>query len=510
MKLNSIRWRLPISYAAITLLAALSLGSMMLLVLKGYYTQRERDYMLENAFSIQPTVEQLLTMNSSSETLQNTLEGLAFFSQTRIRVLNTLGVVLADTDEPDPTEIISIADPSQDEVWFSLGVIGDFGVESTGIATCDPEIGGCSEEVSPIVAGAAVPVDDSMTTMAVPFEFDTYYRSHQVVNLLLNNSLGTIEISRGPAYGLVIIQAVSIACAGAGIIAVLLATLAGWFTSRRFTRPVLALNDATQKMESGDLSARVNMLEKNPVTEFQTLAHSFNCMAQQVEDTVSTLQAFVADAAHELHTPLTALHTNLELAADETDSSRRTLFLERAKEQSLRLEGLVSGLLNLSRLEASQLKSEAGPLDLGVLLGEMNEQLASRTEQAGRNFSLILPEARVIVKGNFHHLQQVITNLFENSLKFTPVGGSIKISLFCEERDAVLTITDTGIGIPPEDLPNLFERFHRGRNAASFPGSGLGLAIVKALLNINGGTIAVESQFQQGTKMIVRLPLLPQ
>jgi two-component system OmpR family sensor kinase len=109
--------------------------------------------------------------------------------------------------------------------------------------------------------------------------------------------------------------------------------------------------------------------------------------------------------------------------------------------------------------------------------------------------------------GNATQLDRAVSNLFENALKFTPTGGNISLVLEKNENTATLTITDTGIGIPPEDLPHLFERFHRGRNSSPYPGNGLGLAIVKASVTAHKGSIQIESQVGQGTSVVIQLPL---
>ena len=141
-----------------------------------------------------------------------------------------------------------------------------------------------------------------------------------------------LEFSNGPSYGADVIDSVTLAWLIASVFAIAIAALTGWFMSKRVTRPVLALEKATRQMEEGDLSVRVNLPDERQ-QEFLSLANSFNGMAGQVEQTVSTLRAFIADAAHELHTPLTALQTNIELARDEETASARTLYLSRAQEQ---------------------------------------------------------------------------------------------------------------------------------------------------------------------------------
>jgi signal transduction histidine kinase len=157
--------------------------------------------------------------------------------------------------------------------------------------------------------------------------------------------------------------------------------------------------------------------------------------------------------------------TNIELARDEKNASARTRYLARAHEQSQRLEGLVQSLLDLSRIEAAETKSTFAPVDFTQLVHEAGEQFASRAEQADRSFTMNVPEDTVQVLGNDTQLRQVVMNLLANALKFTPVDGWISLDIEHSSDQLTLTVSDSGIGIPPEDLPHLFERFHRGRNA---------------------------------------------
>jgi signal transduction histidine kinase len=516
MNLRSIRWRLPFSYALIALLAALALGSVMLLVLSGYYARQEQAYLLGNAQAIQPLVEQALQPDSAQgASLQQMINGLAFLSQTRIRILDSQGKMVVDSGVPDSNQVVALS--GLPAGTFILSTTGETSAGTAVVSGSVGQIGGVTPSENVVVGG--VPDAQISTTLPVsasPYGYaisststsGTLRRSSQKVTLPLSASLGMLEMSNGPAYGWEILRSVSLAWAGAGLVATLLAGLAGWFASRRFTHPVLALTDTTLRMEAGNLSTRAALPGKHQAAEFQTLAHSFNAMAQRVENTVSTLRAFVADAAHELRTPLTALHTNLELARQEPDASRQSLYLEAAQKQSARMEALVGGLLDLSRIDAIRNDPVSAMLDLKPLLARLGEQFASQAEQAGRNFSITLPPDPINFRGNVSQITCAIVNLFENSLKFTPAGGSIAILLKCQDGEIVLTIVDDGIGISPEDLVHLFERFHRGRNAASYPGSGLGLAIVKAIVSAHGGNITAESQLGQGTRMILRLPVV--
>jgi len=169
----------------------------------------------------------------------------------------------------------------------------------------------------------------------------------------------------------------------------------------------------------------------------------------------------------------------------------------------------VKSLLDLSRIEAADAdaKSNFVSVDLLQLVREVGEQFASRAEQTDRSFMLNIPEAVVTVLGNETQLRQVVSNLLENALKFTPVGGTISLNVGRAADEITLTVSDTGIGIPAEDLPHLFERFHRGRNVAEFTGNGLGLAIVKAITQSHLGRVEAQSDgLGNGSRFVVSLP----
>lgn len=525
MNRNSIRWRLPASYAVIALVAALALGSLMLLALRSYYVDQEHKYLLENAIALQPVLEQVLQSDAPQGLIQDQINGLAFLSQVQIRLLDVHGNPIADSGAPNKEKLVAV---SGARTWsfpaFASGP-AEAGVDekATVIYINNDEF---APEVLPFgkdipYSGPAPKEDIFLAVRASPYgygfvaraEFDPTHRSSQVVSVPLMASngrpLGTLEFSNGPSYGTDIIQSVTTAWLIASVFAIAIAALAGWFMSKRVTHPVLALESATRRMEQGDLHVRVD-LENERQQEFLSLASSFNSMAAQVEQTVSTLREFMADAAHELHTPLTALQANIELARNEKNPSTRTRYLARAHEQSQRLEVLVQSLLDLSRIEAADAKAKSTfeSVDFTQLVREVGEQFASRAEQADRSFTVNVSEDAVQVIGNETQLRQIVMNLLENALKFTPANGLIALDLERSTDQIRLTVSDSGIGIPPEDLPHLFERFHRGRNASEYPGNGLGLAIVKAIVRSHKGDVAVQSTPVQGTTVSVFLPAI--
>jgi len=525
MKLNSIRWRLTLSYAAIALLTAFSLGLVLRTVLRSYYDTQEATYLQTRAIEIGSIASQLLEAKLPPKVIQDLSQSWSFVLQARVQVLDTAGHQVADSGIPSPQKVFFIASERPFEIPFGAAVTRPATKEESG--TLSPKENqifqiqvlrgdgpaGVAGQKDVIIfnresVGVALPADVSMNGLLDPAASSPARRSSQVVEHPIvspnGNLLGKVILSDGPAYGDEILNNVMNGWILAGIAAVLLAALAGWLVSTRIATPLTELTKITSQMSQGDLSARADVRSAD---EFGTLGRSFNEMAARVEETVGTLRSFVADAAHELHTPLTALQANIELARDEKKPAARTRYLARAHEQSQRLEVLVQSLLDLSRIEAAEAKSTFAPVDFTQLAREVGEQFASRAEQADRSFTMNIPGETLQVIGNDAQLKQVIINLLENALKFTPEDGWISLEVERSYDQVTLTVSDSGIGIPPEDLPHLFERFHRGRNASEYPGNGLGLAIVKAIVNAHRGNVAVQSEPMQGTSISVSLPI---
>jgi signal transduction histidine kinase len=520
MKFNSIRWRLAFSYAAIALLAAVSLGLVLYTALREYYDNQEARYLQESAMRIGIVASELMDKNVPAPLIQDQSTSWSFFLQARVRIEDISGRVIADSGVPNNQQMIfyTSANPDRVSVPFSetapMAPPGSFSIQI--IQRQSAPVGAGEEQKDFVVFGrdtagvtVAMPADDSMYGLFRAGDTGVLVRrsSQAVAQRIVNERglvLGTLILSDGPAYGDEILHNVMNGLVSAGVIAVLLAAFAGWFFSNRITSPVTALTLVTSRMASGDLSARADITGDD---EMGILGSSFNDMASNMENMVGTLRSFVADAAHELHTPLTALQANLELAREEGNASDLTLYLSRAQEQSQRLEALVKNLLDLSRIESAGLESKFEPVNISQVLGELAEPFASRAEQSNRVLTLDLPDEPIEVMGNEVQLRQVFVNLLENTLKFTQPNDTISVSATVYENIVEIKIADTGIGIPVEDLPNMFKRFHRGRNVSSITGNGLGLAIVKAVVEAHGGDVAAASAgMGYGSEFILNFP----
>jgi len=289
----------------------------------------------------------------------------------------------------------------------------------------------------------------------------------------------------------------------AAALAVGLAALAGYLVAARIARPVVALTDASDRMAAGDLGARAPVAGGDEVGR---LGESFNGMAERVETTVTSLRRFVADAAHEIGTPLTALQADLELAERKATSEDERRLVDKALSQTDRLANLSDNLLQLSRLEAGETAGERENADLAAVARELADGVASRAEQAGVELVLDVAAGPLPVRVAQPRLQTILANLLDNAVKFTPEGGTVTLAVRQDGATAVVTVADTGVGIPADEQGGIFGRFHRARNVSAYPGNGLGLAIVKAAVERSGGTVTFTSS-ETGTTFTVTLPV---
>ena len=312
-----------------------------------------------------------------------------------------------------------------------------------------------------------------------------------------------VKLSEGPASGRDALVSATVAWILAAALAVGLAALAGSLIARRIARPVVALTEASDRMAGGDLGARAPVAGGDEVGR---LGESFNGMAARVETTVTSLRRFVADAAHEIGTPLTALQADLELAERKATSDDERRLVDQALVQTARLANLSDNLLQLSRLEAGEPAGERQTTDLVAVARELADGVASRAEQAGVELTLDVAAGPLQVPVDRARLQTILANLLDNAVKFTPEGGTVTLTVRQEGDETLTLVSDTGVGIPAEEQRQVFERFHRARNVSAFPGNGLGLAIVKAAVERSGGRVSFASS-PAGTTFRVSLPL---
>ena len=290
-------------------------------------------------------------------------------------------------------------------------------------------------------------------------------------------------------------------------IAVCVAVAGGFVLVRRALKPVDNLSQKAAAITQHSLSERLPVVRTGD--ELERLSVSLNLMISRLEDAINSSKQFVADASHELRTPLAVLRGELENLAQDAQLKPQTReTLGSSLEEVDRLAEIVEGLLALSRLDTGEARAEWVRFDLAALVATTADQMSLLAED--KHITVVCDSSeRVMIEGDQARLKQVVVNLLDNAIKYTPNGGRIKLKITQEEGNAVLDVADDGIGIPPEALPHVFKRFFRvdGSRSRDQGGAGLGLSIVKSICDKHGAQVEVSSTPGQGSRFRIRQPL---
>ncbi|MCS6845566.1 MAG: HAMP domain-containing histidine kinase, partial [Caldilineales bacterium] len=322
---------------------------------------------------------------------------------------------------------------------------------------------------------------------------------------------GFVELSGGLDTSRQAVDTARRAFTLAGLGATLLALAIGLLVSRSLAAPLDSLAATASRMGAGDLSARAPVTTQDEIGQVAT---QFNRMAERLETSFAELAAerdalrrFVADASHELRTPITALRSFVELlqgpAAD--DAEARAEFLAESAAQINRLEWITQNLLNLSRLDAGLVSLDLAVHDAGEIVADTAAAFKARAAEKDIALAVETPDRPLLVRCDRPRLELALTNLLDNALKFTPSGGAVTAGAKATPAGVALWVSDTGPGVDPEDLPRIFERFYRGRNNGA-PGSGLGLSIVHSIVQAHHGRVTVDNRPGEGCTFTIEIP----
>jgi heavy metal sensor kinase len=287
---------------------------------------------------------------------------------------------------------------------------------------------------------------------------------------------------------------------------VLLAAVGGLFLANRTLRPVDRITGTAQEIGESGLHRRIDVRSED---ELGRLATTLNRMMERIEAAFDRQRQFTADASHELRTPLSIIQAESSLALDrERSAGEYRKALEVVSQEVTYMSDIIGKLLFLARGDTGKEPVEFKDVNLKELIEELALDMEVLARDKGVGFN-IGPLENLTIKGDRIQLRQLFLNILKNAVTYTPSGGNISSSVACRKETAVVTISDTGIGIPSEHLPYVFERFYRVDKARSRAegGSGLGLAIAKYVAEAHGGKIDVESQVGKGSIFQVILPL---
>lgn len=363
-----------------------------------------------------------------------------------------------------------------------------------------------------VIAADGERVADSPSTMAdlmarmhgdAPLAASELGDARRVAVTVGDTRVGTAVLrfpSADPAPEREVRDALSRTVAAGAAAAVLAALAVGVFVSRRLTRPVVALTAAARRLEAGDRDARTGLT--GAPGELGELAAAFDQMADSLRREDELRRTLVADVAHELRTPATILQAACEELVDgfaEPTPAR----LASLHNETLRLGRVIEDLEIVASAQAAGLHLETQPVDLAAIATTAGRTLHAQFDDAG--ITLSTTTAPVIVDGDPDRLHQLTVNLLTNAVKFTPRGGTVTLTVAPMDHLARLEVSDTGPGIPPNELSHVFERFWRGAGSEA-RGSGIGLAIVAELAGAHGGRASVDSVPGSGATFTVLLP----
>ncbi|MFN8440438.1 MAG: HAMP domain-containing sensor histidine kinase [Caldilineaceae bacterium] len=568
---HSIRWRLIVSYTLLTLLTVTLLGVTVLSLMQRYIKQQEEAHLRLNAEALARQAQYLMGWNLPDLRLMDLARTAAILGDFQVRILNRQEMVLADSGLPDSLQQFSWYVPALNTVAVeampmtsamivgqalpadelpppppnelsSILNISDTTNSSVTVIRQSPSLWGPLIEFAVIsseqratatgpqfnvvypsmgaMGGVAVAGSMVMTQNVFITQTATSVRSSQVVSVPIENPggmLGYVELSHAPSLGAEALGAVRrlFAWAAAGVS--LLTVVVGLFISRSLTAPLQVLRSVTTQMNAGNLATRAGVQGQD---EIAGLARDFNQMAAALEESFSSLAAerdalrrFIADASHELRTPITALRSfnELLLGVAEADPAARQEFLQEGQAQIRRLERITDSLLNLSRLEGGLVALHCEVRPVSELLQNVVNNFKRIAQERDVALTVNLPEKALTVYCDSQQMESALGNLVDNALKFTPPGGEVQIGATVDgsgkgHSTVLLWVKDNGVGIDAEEMPLIFDRFHRGKNV-TYAGSGLGLAIVKRIIDMHKGTIEVLSEPGQGSQFVIRLPL---
>jgi len=329
---------------------------------------------------------------------------------------------------------------------------------------------------------------------AAPFNLDSRTRVAVIVGRLTSEIQDMLSIFRV----IIIYSALAV---------VLLAGVGGMFLANRTLQPVDHITDIAREIGEGDLSRRINIQSED---ELGRLASTLNRMIARLEEAFQKQRQFAADASHELRTPLAIIQAESSLALDKKRTQveyRRSLDL--VSQEVTYMSEIIGKLLLLARNDAGIEPLNLQEVNVKDLFTELSSDVEALAQEKGVAFNLG-PMDNLTVKGDRFRLRQLFLNILDNAIRYTPSGGTVSSLLVRKNGSALVSISDTGMGIPAEDLPFIFDRFYRVDKARSRPdgGLGLGLAIASSIAKLHGGGIEVESQVGKGSTFQITLPLL--
>jgi len=285
---------------------------------------------------------------------------------------------------------------------------------------------------------------------------------------------------------------------------IVIAAGVGWFMARQAVSGVEAVTRTAQKISGGSLEERVPVKPRGD--EIDQLATTFNQMLDRIQTLLTEIKEMSDNIAHDLRSPIARMRGLAEVTLTTSKSlSEYESMAASTVEECDRLLDMINTMLFISKTEAGLERPSRADVDIGALIRSACELFEPTAEDKHITLNCQAPE-KTFLLGDSRMLQRMLSNILDNAVKYTPPGGEVKVSVSEANRDIVITIHDTGIGISGADLTRIFERFYRGDQSRSEPGTGLGLSLARAIARAHGGDVTVTSELNHGSTFTIILP----
>ncbi|MFN3650269.1 MAG: ATP-binding protein [Armatimonadota bacterium] len=472
---RTIRWKLIVSSLLAISIPLVILGVVLANLLWDYYTQNMSRELKAKSFIIADAAAPILSPETEDnpKALERMVRQWGQYSDVRVTIADANGIIKASVTPEDVNTLVT----EERRPGMLLALQG----EPTSTVWKNPQYGN----------------QDTMYANAPVKDGDRIVGAVRVAYTLteIQNNIARVRITLQSSFALYAVLII--------FLTVRLAT--------SIVRPVEEITRSAQRIGAGDLEHRVEVKGTDEITH---LGATLNQMTQRLLQLEGLRRQYVSNVSHELRTPLAAIRGMAETMMEHgnTDPTLRARYLPRIISQTERLARLASQLLDLAQIESGNLVENFGPTSIHAVIEDAVHVCAEGARQNQVRIDMEVAENLPEITADRDRLTQVFLNLIDNGVRHTPAGGNVRVAAHQRDQSLVITIADTGEGMPPEHLPHIFDRFYRVEQARTrrTGGTGLGLAIVHQILEAHQSSIHVRSEVGKGTEFEIVLPLKPE